>query len=152
MYILAQLLFVSYKPDEFKRGMMFKNNKNRIYQPVYTTAPLDVYIEEHGYPVHPYIMSITANPDDKADIIATPEQIGWWDDGPQSDELRDVTLNDFNILLEEEDGILEIEMDIHDEDHLVPVLYDGKITMRIATDDDDYDEYDDSDDMDDNIE
>ena len=47
----------------------------------------------------------------------------------------------------EEDGILEIEMDIHDEDHLVPVLYNNKVTIGIPTDDD-YDEYSDSDDED----
>jgi hypothetical protein len=143
MYILAQLVFVSYKPDKFKLGMMFKNNNNRIYQPVQTIAPLDVYIEQHGYPVYPYICSITSNPDDIADILATPEQIGWWDEDPNFDELRDVKVSDFNYILETENSMLEIEID-EDlfEEHYVAkaVIYENKVTIRVSIDDEEFDE------------
>ena len=147
MYILAKLVFVSYQPDELTQDMMFKNDQGKIYSILSTRIPFKLLIEEVGYPVAPVIVSITANPDDKADIIATSDMIGWWDDGPQFDELRDVTTDDFNRILEEDDGILEIEMDIFDEDHLVPVLYNDKVTIRVVMDDEydeDEEEYDDT--------
>lgn len=150
MYILAKLLFVSYQPEEFTRGMMFRSaTTNEVYSLISTRIPIKELIEVYGYPVAPVIVSITANPDDKADIIATSNMIGWWDDGAEYDELRDVTTDDFNYILEEEDGILEIEMDVHDEDHLTPVLYDNKVTIRVARDDEYHDDYEDWDDMDD---
>ena len=143
MYILAKLVFVSYQPEELTQDMMFKNDQGKIYSIAWTRLTLKDIIEAYGYPVAPVIVSITANPDDKADIIATSNMIGWWDDGPQADELRDVTTDDFNRILEEDDGILEIEMDIFDEDHLVPVLYNDKVTIRLVTDDNESnDEYD----------
>ena len=143
MYILAKLVFVSYQPEELTQDMMFKNDQGKIYSIAWTRLTIKDIIEAYGYPVAPVIVSITANPDDKADIIATSNMIGWWDDGPQFDELRDVTTDDFNRILEEDDGILEIEMDIFDEDHLVPVLYNDKVTIRLVTDDNESnDEYD----------
>ena len=149
MYILAKLLFASYQPEELSQDMMFKNDQGKIYSIAWTRLTLKDVIEAYGYPVAPVIVSITANPDDKADIIATSDMIGWWDDGPQSDELRDVTINDLNNILSEEDGILEIEIADHmfDQGIAEPVLYDDKATIRVTTDDD-YDEYADSDDED----
>lgn len=147
MYILAKLVFVSYQPEELTQDMMFKNDQGKIYSIAWTRLTIKDIIEAYGYPVAPAIVSITANPDDKADIIATSNMIGWWDDGPQADELRDVTTDDFNRILEEDDGILEIEMDIFDEDHLVPVIYNDKVTIRVVMDDEwdeDEEEYDDT--------
>ena len=163
MYILAKLIFQSYIPHELKKGMLFKQRikdviygnvyeYDRIYQLQTDQVDYDSYTAANGMPVKPVIVSITANPDDKADILATSDQIGWWDEGEHSDELRDIELKDINLVLQEEDGILEIEVKPYtsdDDDHMItPVLFMDKVTLRIPTDDEVWEE-EDWDDMDD---
>lgn len=178
MFIRAKLVFEHYIPEQTTKGMMFKQRiKDVIYGKVYeydrvfemnslpslTPEDFDSFIQMHGYPVKPVIMSITANPDDKADVLANNEQIGWWDDGPGVDELRDIELKDINAVLSDYDGELDIEVvDEAIEDGLaIPIIYMDKVTIRLPWDEDDYlyeqddypEEYDDEedwDDMDDN--
>lgn len=159
MFILAKLVFESYIPEKLEKGMYFKQRiKDVIFGKVYeydrifilNHMPFDKesYIITNGYPVIPTIYTITDNPDDIAGVIATADMIGWWDEGEHSDELRDVEIKDFNYVLEEEDGYLEIEIDDNElEQGIVePKLYMGKCTIRLATDeeyeyDDDEDDY-----------
>ena len=169
MFILAKLVFKNYIPEKLTKGMWFiQHIKDVIYGRVYeydrifemtilgqlSPEDFDAFIQINGYPVKPVIMSITANPDNYADVLATEEQIGWWDDGPQSDELRDITIADINYILSDEDGIVEIEVRDYtdeDDDHMItPVLYDNKVTVRIPTDyEEDGDDWEELDDMDD---
>lgn len=168
MYILVKLIFQSYIPDEIDKTMLFKQRVSEvIYGKVYeydrvfqmstissmSPEDFDSFLQMHGYPVKPVIVSITANPDDNADILATDEQIGWWDDGPHCDELRDIELKDMNFVLQEEDGVLEMEVRFHrtedGESVIEPVLFMDKVTLRIPTDEELEDE-EDWDDMDDN--
>lgn len=146
MFILSQLVFQSYIPEKLTKGMWFKQSiidviygssykYDRLFELNHIPQDMDSYIEINGYPVKPLIMSITANPDNNADILATSDMIGWWDDGPQYDELRDVTMADLNYVLQHESGILDIEVTL-DEEHAIPVLYDGKVTLRDSIDDD----------------
>lgn len=158
MYIWAKLIFVSYQADKFERGMMFRDDDGTIFQHVYSTSSFEEFIKRNGYPVKPYIISIPANRDDAPVVLATPDQIGWWDDAPwdQSDdaELRDVELKDFNYILEENDGILDIEVSDHmyEQDIIEPVIYMDKVTIRdttgyTSTSEDDYEDWDDMDDL-----
>lgn len=140
MYILAQMVLVNYIPEKFESNMIFKSPSGEVYGFIHTTTPLDKLIELNGYPVKPYIMPISANPDDSVQPLATPEQIGWWDDGPQSDELRDVTNSDITNIMMEEDGLLQIEVDAFmnedGEECIEPILYNDKVTIGFVTDDD----------------
>lgn len=164
MYILAKLIFQSYIPKEIKKGMLFKQRiseviygnvyeYDRIYQIQMDQMDYDGYTAANGMPVKPVIVSITANPDDNADILATDDQIGWWDEGPQSDELRDIELKDINLVLQEDDGMLEIEVKFHitddGEELIEPVLYMDKVTIRSVSDEDleDEEDWDDMDDL-----
>ena len=172
MFILAKLVFESYIPDTLDKGMLFKQRikdvllgkryeYDRIFVLNHIPNDRESYIIANGYPVRPTIVSITSNPDNTADVLATAEQIGWWDAEPWNDEadLRDIEVKDFNYILEEEDGYIEIEVnsliDENDHDIIVPVLYINKCTLRVVQDeeDNDYDEEDDYeddwDDMDD---
>jgi hypothetical protein len=164
MYILAQLVFESYMPDKITKGMWFKQHiteviygqryaYDRLFELQITVPEHEElsYLDKNGYPVRPLIVSITANPDEIADIIAQPNMIGWWDDGASCDELRDVTMFDFNNLLQHESGVLEIELADHmyEQGIAEPILYDGKVTIRITTDDEYHDDYENWDDMDD---
>ena len=171
MYILAKLVFESFLPElGLEKGMLFKQHitdviygrtyeYDRIFELQKDISSDDAfeYMLVNGTPVRPKIVSITANPDESAAVLATHEQIGWWDDGPESDELRDIEIKDINMLLREEDGILEIEVDAHmsedDEELITPILFMDKVTVRAATDeyyeedDEDTHNWDDMDDL-----
>lgn len=151
MYIKAKLVFDSYIPETLKPGMWFKQQiTDTIYGKRYTYDRLfllghtpkdqESYIAINGYPVMPVIVSYTANPDEKAVALAAPDEIGWWDDGPGTDELRDIELKDINLILSDYNSELEIEIeDLAFEDGLaVPVLYMDKVTLRLLWDEDDY--------------
>lgn len=167
MFIIAKLIFESYIPEQLAAGMYFKQQiKDIIYGKVYeydrifmlnhTPSDKDSYINANGYPIRPMIVSMTANPDKLADVLAIDPEIAWWDAEPWDDEsdLRDIEVRDFNYILENEDGYVEIEVDVsideHGEEIVVPLLYMGKCTLRIVQDEmyeDDEDDMDWDDDL-----
>lgn len=171
MFTLAKLVLKSYMPKQLEKGMWFASKqKDVVYGEVYeylklhelTHIPqdMDSYIAINGAPVEPYIVQVMNNPDDKEYILATPDQIGWWDDGDDSDDLEDLTIDIINEYIYGEngdDGAISVEI-LEDEDgdrHLV--LFHGKVTIRHYEliddylEDDDYEE-EDWDDMDDDPE
>lgn len=168
MFIIAKLVFESYIPKTLENGMWFKQRiKDVIYGRIYeydkifelnhTPEDTDSYLSTNGYPVKPRIMSITANPDEPAVTLATAEQIGWWDEDPSSDEMRDIELKDINMILSDYDSEVEIEIDdtyitgLEDDELIVPQIYMDKVTLSYpGAHDEQYDDYDeDWDDMDD---
>lgn len=171
MFILGKLVFKSYIPSEFEIGMLFLRKVRMMklrtlieYDEVFELKQIpgnrEAFLLINGWPVAPHIYTVTANPDAWADSLATPNQLGWWDDGPESDELRDVSIKEYNYILEEYDGYIDIEVESSTnedgEEIVIPTLYMDKVTIRIPTDEDDFNEYDeddyeDWDDMDDLI-
>ena len=170
MFILGKLVFQSYIPAKFEIGMLFQRKismmklrtlieYNEVFELKEIPRDTESFTLINGWPVAPFIFSITANPDAFAEPLATPDQLGWFDEGEDSDELRDIDIKDYNYILENEDGYIEIEVDAFmnedGEEIVTPILYMDKVTVRIPTDevyedDDDWDdEEDDWDDMDD---
>jgi hypothetical protein len=170
MFIEAKLVFQSYIPTEFKPGMLFLRKIQMLklktmieYYEVFELKekPRDTesFLMINGWPVLPFIYSLTANPDSFADILATPDQIGWWDDGPDTEDLRDISIKEYNYILENYDGHIDIEIDdnMFEDGIAEAVLYNNKITVREPMEEyiDDYDEdtapddYEDWDDIDD---
>lgn len=181
MFTLAKLVFKSYMPRQLEKGMWFvSKQKDVVYGRIYeylqlhelTHTPQDMesYIAFNGAPVEPYIVMPTQNKDDKEEILATPDQIGWWDQGDTADDLEDLTVQIINAYIYGEDGengdiALEV-FDSEDEEgiHRNVVFFHDKVTIRHVSfvdeheyeddDDEDYptehpDDYEDWDEMDD---
>lgn len=167
MFILAKLVFKSYMPTELTKGMWFvSKQKDVVYGKVYEylrihelqTVPqdMDSYIAYNGAPVEPYIVQPMVNADDVEEILAFPSQIGWWDQGDDSDDLEDISMNVLNTNIygeNGEDGKIALYVDDYTRQ---PILVEGKVVLRDVYDVDEYeddgDEYEeeDWDDMDDN--
>lgn len=179
MFIEAKLVFQSYIPSKFEKGMLFLRKVsmmklrtlieyNEVFELKEVPRDIESFVLVNGWPVAPFIYSVTANPDAFADILATPNQIGWWDDEPwdtdsEDGELRDIEIKDYNYILENYDGAIDIQ--IHDEafyhdDIALPVEYMDKVTLSVPSeksiDDendyptehpDDYEDWDDEDDL-----
>lgn len=139
MWYPAEIALSSYLPSELEVGMLFVNRISvGVIEPFVELFELeeipedpDAFMAKHGAPVE---LGIIIN----GDLIASHDEIGWWDDGDDVDELRDITLDDINYLLREFDGYIDIDID---EDY-GPVMYDGKVVLSLVPDEelDDWEE------------
>ena len=140
MWYPAEFAIESYLPDELEVGMLFTNRISvGVIDPYIELFELedipkdpDAFMAKNGAPVKIIIV------DDEANVIATHDEIGWWDDGDDTDEYREVTLDDINYLLRELDGYIDIEVD---ENYGV-VLIEDRVVITLASEDefDDWDE------------
>jgi hypothetical protein len=140
MWYPAEISLSSYLPDELQEGMLFTNRISvGVVEPYIELFELeeipedaDTFMAKHGAPVELIII------DDEGGLLASHDEIGWWDDGDDSDEYRDVTLDDINYLLRELDGYVDILVD----DEYGPILLEDRIILSLAPEDefDDWDE------------
>jgi hypothetical protein len=85
MYIDAELVLKSYKPLKLEEGMLFVNKIARtdaVELFILEEIPEDAetFLVTHGYPIELYIIQHELlNNTSTPVILATPEQIGWWD-------------------------------------------------------------------------
>ena len=158
MHYVAKLVFKSYMPKQLNEGMLFLTNIGKEMKLIeLSVVPRDenAFIQNNGYPVEPYIIR-EGNPNlNDMTILATPEEIGWWDEGEHSDEYRDITAVEMDFLFQFQDSFVEILIsdDDFENDKIVPVKYEGKVVIRTVNDyeedDDDDDEEDDDNNKDD---
>jgi hypothetical protein len=128
MWYPAEISLSSYLPSELEEGMLFINRISvgvidpyiELFELEEVPEDADAFMAKHGAPVELVII------DDEGGLLASHDEIGWWDDGDDTDEYRDVTLEDINYLLRELDGYVDIEVDeygvIHIEDKVILTL------------------------------
>jgi len=139
MYYPALLILNNYVPLQVEEGMIFKSvmfpNTDKEFTILWVkkgipVSDLDKFFSQHGYPVNPMVI------DEDGETLAHPEQIGWWDEGDHTDDLRDITVIDMNRILKEHQG--KIEIDISNEayqiNQIIPGIAEGKVILRIPID------------------
>jgi len=130
----AELALRSYMPKRLELGMLFVDvteEGTTLWELDKIPQDEEAFMVEHGAPMEVYII------DNDDSVIAEPHEIGWFDEGDDTDELRDITLDDINYILNEFDGWLEIEIieDFFDEDEqVIPNMYEQKVVVRLLTD------------------
>lgn len=134
MYFTVELVLKSYMPKQLEGGMWFITKLHQDTPKEYVeiwaldkvpSEPIEEFITKNGAPVEPYLIY-------DEQIVAEPHNIGWWDEGEDSEDLRDIELTDVNLIINEWNGHVDIEIDEQDyalEDVLSPILYDDKVTM-----------------------
>lgn len=139
MWYPAEIVVKSYLPSELEVGMLFVNRISvGVIEPYIELFELeevpedqDAFMAKHGCPVELAII------DEDEDLIATKDEIGWWDDGDDVDEYRDITLKDINYIFRELDGYVDIELD--DDGDIV--LIEGKVVLSLIPEEE-WDEWD----------
>ena len=132
MWYPAEISLSSYLPPELEVGMLFINRISvGVIEPYIELFELeeipedpDAFMAKHGAPVQLVIC------DDEANVIATHDEIGWWDEGEDTDEYRDVTLDDINYLFRELEGYVDIETDEYGA-----FLVEGKVVLTLIGED-----------------
>ena len=141
MWYTGEIVLKSYLPFTLEEGMLFVNRISvGIMEPYVELWALeevpedaDAFMATNGAPVELFII------DDDEELLATEEELGWWDEGQHTDELREISLDDINYLLRECDGYIDIEISDETEDPGV-ILFEDRVILRVPESDDDWDE------------
>jgi hypothetical protein len=134
MWSSAEIVLKSYLPLELEEGMLFVNRifigvvepYVELWQLEEIPEDIDEFMAKHGAPVELLII------DEDSNVLATDEEIGWWDEGEDTDELRDITLDDINLVLRAWEGYLAIEID---EETETPVIMEDKVVLSLDQED-----------------
>ena len=130
-YYPVKLIFNSYIPEKIEPGMLFAvsvtyedNSYLHVHELDKLPKDVDKYIQENGYHVQPYLIRAEdSNPDMPPKVVATPEQIGWYE---QEGMLYTFDIDDMNYISMADDGYIAMYMD---DETLEPVLEDGKVVL-----------------------
>ena len=130
MYRQAELVTNSYHPTYISKGQLFLRRiwpgSDREYVELWKleqdVEDEEVFVAVKGAPVHVLIIDINY----PYNVIAYTEDIAWFDEEDESDELHDVTLNELNTILDKYQGMLEIDVD----DDYVPLYQQDKVVIR----------------------
>jgi hypothetical protein len=133
MWYPAEISLSSYLPDELQEGMLFINRISvgviepyiELFELEEIPEDMDEFMSKNGAPVELVII------DDEGGILASHDEIGWWDEGNDSDEYRNITLDDINYLLRELDGYVDIQVDEYGV-----VLVEDTVILSLASEDD----------------
>jgi hypothetical protein len=136
MWYPAEISLSSYLPDELQEGMLFINRISvgvvepyiELFELEEVPEDADAFMAKNGAPVEIIII------DEDDELLASQDEIGWWDDGDDSDEYREVTLDDINYLLRELDGYVDIEVDEYGV-----ILIEDRVVLSLAPEEDDED-------------
>jgi hypothetical protein len=137
MYIDAELVLKSYKPLKLEEGMLFVNKIARtdaVELFILEEIPDDEekFVVTNGYPMEPYIIQHELlNNTETPIILATPEEIGWWD-YEELDEFTEISIEEINNVISQFTGLLEIYIDDETD---VPLLVENKVVLKYLTDD-----------------
>lgn len=128
MYLLAHLAFKSYDPDEIKAGMLFIDARGeRVIELMSDSDNKERTVQYLGYPVQVYIV------DDNDNVLAMPHEVGLWDVNDKEHGYRPITPREYNHLMYEWDGLVEIQcIDVDPMSGLppMPALVTGKVVLR----------------------
>ena len=135
MWYTAEIALKSYLPLELEEGMLFVNRISvgviepyvELWELEEIPEDINEFMSKHGAPVELFII------DENENILATHDEIAWWDEGEHTDELREITLDDINYLLRELDGYVDIDID---EDY-GPTIYEGKVVLGLEPEEED---------------
>jgi hypothetical protein len=149
MWVAVKLVFRHYQPEELEAGMLFMNilypgNEDREQVEIWELSEQGLYKEitpelmfmENGFPVKPYLV------DEENRLVATPDELGWFDPGYRAQELIEFGVTEMNFILAEFDGLLEVFVndDALEQGELDPVFEGDWVIMRFLTDDEDAEE------------
>lgn len=148
MYIDAELVLKSYKPLKLEEGMLFVNKIARtdaVELFILEEIPDDeeTFLVTHGCPIELYIIQHELiNNIETPILLATPEEIGWWD-GDDSDEFTEITIKEINNIISQFTGLLEIYID--DETN-APLLIENKVVLKYLTDEEEWEDVEENED------
>lgn len=130
----AELVLRSYMPKKLEKGMLFLSvteHETKLWKLKTIPFDKDKFLVEHGAPMEICII------DEDENILAEPHEIGWFDEGEHTDELRPISLEDINTIINEYEGWLNIEIYESFYDYkistIIPNFVEQKVVIKFLT-------------------
>jgi len=132
MYVDAELVTNAYSPRRLKKGMLFLNrrkNPPEIYE-LDKDISLDVYsyITENGCPIELGIFDLSLTWQ-----LAKHEEIAWVDEGEDSEDMHDITIDDINSILGSNNRcLIQIKDKLYNKEKMIIPVYDEeKVIIKL---------------------
>jgi hypothetical protein len=142
----AELVLRSYLPKKLEKGMLFatvNEHGTTLWELEAIPGDKDRFLVENGAPMEICII------DENGDILAEPHEIGWFDEGEHTEELRPISLEDINIIINEYEGWLDIEIyeSFYDEEisTIIPNFVEQKVVIKFLTEEEEDENYEEKD-------
>ena len=130
----AKLILENYRPDRLEKGMWFLGKTSFdelfVYELDKSNYDYEEYTSQKGFPVKP-ILVYEGNPNLKDDyVIATSDEIGWFDEGDHTDSLVLLDIHHVNRIIQNDGDVDVLVESEYDEDgRVVPIMNDGKVVL-----------------------
>jgi hypothetical protein len=131
MYIVSELVLSAYSPRHLKQGMLFvKKNEDslEVYELDRDIREKDPYILENGHPVELKLFDISLGTE-----LAKNEEIAWVDEGDDSEDMHEITVDDINIILANKHRcFIQIKDKLYEKEHMIIPVYDEeKVIIKL---------------------
>ena len=131
MYIEAELLLSAYKPRKLKQGMLFIDRKMdppEIYELTHVIVDGEGYMVNNGCPVELGIFDLSLTWQ-----LAKHEEIAWVDEGEDSEDMHEITIDDINSILANNNRCkIQIKDKLYEKERMIIPVYDEeKVIIKL---------------------
>ena len=131
MYIEAELVLNSYKPRKLQQGMLFVRKEEdclEIFELDHKIYDMDAYMVNNGAPVELQLFDISLK-----DQLAKHEEIAWVDEGDDSEDMHEITIDDINIILTNKHRcLIQIKDKLYEKEKMIIPVYDEeKVIIKL---------------------
>ena len=131
MYIDAELVTLAYKPRKLKQGMLFIDRKKdppEIFTLSQSIIDEDPYIMLFGHPIELGIFDISLSYQ-----LAKHEEIAWVDEGEDSEDMHEITIDDINSILANNNRCkIQIKDKLYNKERMIIPMYDEeKVIIKL---------------------
>lgn len=130
----AKLILENYRPDRLEKGMWFLDKTSFdelfVYELDKSNYDYEEYTSQKGFPVKP-ILVYEGNPNLKDDyVIATSDEIGWFDEGDHTNKLVPLDIHHVNRIIQNDGDVDVLVHSEYDEDgKVVPIMHEDKVVL-----------------------
>jgi hypothetical protein len=131
MYVEAELVLSAYKPRKLKQGMLFLNRRKdppEMTELDHEVADKDPYIMIFGHPVELGLFDLTLTYQ-----LAKHEEIAWVDEGEDSEDMHEITIEDINSILRSNNHCkIQIKDKLYQKERMIIPVYDEeKVIIKL---------------------
>lgn len=131
MYIEADLVLSAYKPHKLMKGMLFINRKKdppEMYELDWDIIQQDLYMTSNGHPVELGIFDLSLTWQ-----LAKHEEIAWVDEGEDSEDMHEITIEDINSILANNNRCkIQIKDKLYEKERMIIPVYDEeKVIIKL---------------------
>jgi len=131
MYKNCELVLHAYKPRKLKQGMLFIDRTKdppEIYELTHSVIDSEAYMTNNGCPVELGLFDLSL-----IWQLAKHEEIAWVDEGEDSEDMHEITIDDINSILRSNNRCkIQIKDKLYQKERMIIPVYDEeKVIIKL---------------------